>query len=51
MIDEFPDEAKAAYERGDGCYDYVESFGDRYALDRADRDWGIHYNVPFEKRL
>jgi hypothetical protein len=51
MIDEFPDDAKAAYERGDGCYAYVESFGERYALDRADQNWGINQNVPFEKQF
>lgn len=50
LVDDFPESASEAFERGDDPYEYVLAFGERYDLDRADQNWGINSGVTFEKR-
>jgi hypothetical protein len=51
LIDDHGERAEAAAMAGEDVYEFVEAIGERYDLDRADQNWGIHQNVPFEKRL
>jgi hypothetical protein len=49
LVDDHPERTDAAFEAGQDVYDYVEQLGERYDLDRADQNWGIHSDMVFVK--
>lgn len=51
LVDEEPELFKRAALDGFDVYKFVQGIGEKHDLDRADQNWGIHQNVPFERRL
>lgn len=49
LIDEHPELVAAAVSDGKDVYEFVEWLGDKYDLDRVDRNWGLHDGAKFEK--
>lgn len=51
LIDDHGGVSLEAARAGQDVYEFVEWLGEKYDLTRADRDWGVHQNVEFNKEI